>query len=328
MGQIVYRFSGSTFNFLESPFGEVLGEEIYGGEIGARSNGEMGDVLLERGTRLPVPILALRSKITTTMRRTQRHVREGGKQFYVVWLIEKGQVSISCANGTKIVAPNHIMITNSGDPFYIEALIGNDKEHRNKLALVPAHLLHANLPEHGQLNTMSFSTLGEDGKVVAGLINLLFETGDGLERDDASAMLGLLLRALGRLVGAETGGEREHRSMLQVRLAQIRAYIDLHLANPQLTLAEVARMCGISTRYLAKIMRNSGTCFAEMLRDRRIGRACQWLSAPDKREYPIAEVARIVGFGSGAQLSKTFRARLGCTPRDYRRRAAEVPGID
>ena len=87
-------------------------------------------------------------------------------------------------------------------------------------------------------------------------------------------------------------------------------------------------MRGISARYLAKIMRNSGTCFAEMLRDRRIGRACQWLSAPDKREYPIAEVARIVGFGSGAQLSKTFRSRLGCTPRDYRRRAAEVPGID
>lgn len=262
------------------------------------------------------------------MRRTHRRVREEGKQFYIAWLVEKGQVSVSGANGTRTVAAGSIMLTNASDASYIEAVIGKDGEHRDKMALVPAHLLHRHLPRHAPLNTMAFPATGVDGTIVASLINLLFATGDEMSREDAAAMLELLLGALARLIAGETDHGLERRSMQQLRLAQVRSNIELQMANPRLSLAEVARMCGISPRYLAQVMRASGTSFATMLREKRLAEACRWLSTADQHHHTIAEVAEMVGFSSAAQLSRTFHVHYGCTPRQFRARTLGPAGDD
>jgi AraC-like DNA-binding protein len=321
MGQPVYQFSGSVPEFLVSSFADVLGEEICSGEIGAGHDASPGEVILEKGASLPVPIFSLRSRLTTTMRRTQRHVRETNKQFHMVWLIEKGRLSISTSSGVKVLAPGTVMVMDSRNPSYIEALIDETGEHRNMFALVPSHMIHAHIPASVNLNAIVFSPDGPDCRLVGGLIALLFRTGDDLAKDEASSLLDLMLRAVARLGNADGRASPVGQGMRMARHAQILSHIDLHLANSRLTMADVARMSGISTRYLAQIMRREGASFASVLRDRRLDLARRLLCQVDRPS--IGEIAKIAGFGNGAQLSRVFRKTIGCTPSAYRRDAAK-----
>lgn len=318
MGNAVYQFSGSVPEFLGSTFAQVLGEEIYSGEVGAARDAAPGEVTLEKGASLPVPIFSLRARLTTTMRRTQRHIREGGKQFHVLWLIERGQLSISCSTGLKILEPDTVMITDSSNPFYIEALTGERGEHRNIFALVPSHLVHEHCSETAGLNALTFAPDSADCRLAAELIGVLFRTGDQIQPRDASLLLEMLLRAMGRMISAQVGERGARQSMGEVRFAQILAHIDLHLGNPELAMDDIARRVGISPRYLSRVMRGQGTSFGRTLKERRMA-LVRTLLADAEGQHTIGQIAKIAGFSSGARLSRSFRAAFACTPREFQR---------
>lgn len=83
------------------------------------------------------------------------------------------------------------------------------------------------------------------------------------------------------------------------------------------SIAEAAREVGVSPSRLAHGFRKHlGRTVGDYLRDLRIGHAERALAEGDQS---IATVAAACGFADQAHLARTFRARRGMTPSEYRR---------
>ena len=95
---------------------------------------------------------------------------------------------------------------------------------------------------------------------------------------------------------------------------------NLHLP---LTLAEIARHAGLSTRSLSRRFREqTGSSTLRWLVHQRLTRAKQLLETTD---LPIDRVAAAAGFGSPVSLRQHFARHLATSPNAYRR-AARGPG--
>jgi AraC family L-rhamnose operon regulatory protein RhaS len=90
----------------------------------------------------------------------------------------------------------------------------------------------------------------------------------------------------------------------------------------ELTLSEIAGEIGISLTYASvKFKEDTGMTFREYLIRYRMERACDLLKRGDKTVF---EIAGLVGYSDAAFFYRTFKSRLGVTPRRYREMQREL----
>jgi AraC family transcriptional regulator of adaptative response / methylphosphotriester-DNA alkyltransferase methyltransferase len=91
----------------------------------------------------------------------------------------------------------------------------------------------------------------------------------------------------------------------------------------RLTLAEVARALASSPRELQRAYAQFGeTTFREDLLARRMSVGAQLLV--QQRAIPVADVARLVGYGDGPHFARAFRRRYGLSPARFREAALQA----
>lgn len=93
-------------------------------------------------------------------------------------------------------------------------------------------------------------------------------------------------------------------------------YVENNYAN-KITIAEIADVIGFSEshfmRYFKEIM---GTSFIEYLKDYRLTMAARLLQSSDDA---ILDISVEVGFDNLSYFNRSFKARYGMTPRQYRK---------
>ncbi|WP_445682303.1 acetamidase/formamidase family protein [Radicibacter daui] len=107
--------------------------------------------------------------------------------------------------------------------------------------------------------------------------------------------------------------------------------IEKHLQDPDLSASRIARLEGISDRYLQKLFEQNGESFGHYLRERRLQRARAALVAPGDIRTPVAEVAYNSGFGDAANFNRLFKERFGMPPgafRSHHTDRAEIPATE
>ena len=105
--------------------------------------------------------------------------------------------------------------------------------------------------------------------------------------------------------------ESRRRLYLLARVIIARHY------RQELTLASVARALASSPRQLQRSFEQFGQgSFREDLLARRLAVGADLLLA--KREVPVADVARLVGYRQGSHFARAFRRRYGLAPASYR----------
>jgi AraC-like DNA-binding protein len=103
------------------------------------------------------------------------------------------------------------------------------------------------------------------------------------------------------------------------RLAPALRLIDTASAQP-LANADLARACGMSATHFARLFRAvTGTTPAQAVLMRRVRLAAQRLL---DRDETLDEVAQACGLSTRPYLARVFRAHLGLSPGEYRRRHA------
>ncbi len=118
------------------------------------------------------------------------------------------------------------------------------------------------------------------------------------------------------------GGSGEPRDMGREQdwVTRVERAIEAGLDQP-ISLAGLARKCGISERHLSRLFRAvTGQSVMEAVVDRRMARAARLLLRP---EFGIAAVGEAVGIPDPSQFSRTFRRVRGMTPQQHRGRMAE-----
>lgn len=104
---------------------------------------------------------------------------------------------------------------------------------------------------------------------------------------------------------------------------RITVAIEKRLHDPELTSAKVARVEGISERYLQKLFEQNGESFTHYLRERRLQRARSALVASAEVRLSVADVAYSCGFGDAANFNRVFKERFGLPPGAFRSRHLE-----
>jgi len=99
------------------------------------------------------------------------------------------------------------------------------------------------------------------------------------------------LTLIGNAVRASEDAVPARQTIADRRLQDVLRFIEVHLSDPQLSTAMVAKGCGISPRYLSFLLRLKGTSFSELVWEQRLEKARNWLSASDPRDISISEIA-------------------------------------
>ena len=125
----------------------------------------------------------------------------------------------------------------------------------------------------------------------------------------------MLITALSR----ETVADVDDNTNVQLlHLRRLCGAIDGRLGDPDLNIDQIAEQEGLSTRYLQKLFRNSGTTFSEYVKHRRVQHCCLDLVNPALDGFSIAEICFRWGFNDAGNFSRVFSQIMKVSPRAYR----------
>ena len=184
---------------------------------------------------------------------------------------------------------------------------------------IPQHLLSSRFSSgRAPVNTLLNVERGL-GRIVAEFCNALAAESAALD-DDARARLGDEFMDM-LAIAVDAGLDREpaaEKAVRKARLRSVKAYIDAHLRDPDLTLESIARNNGISLRYLHELFTTMESSVSDWIWLRRLQQCYALLTHPDHAERSITEIAFSMGFNSSSHFSNRFREEFGLRPSDVR----------
>ena len=131
------------------------------------------------------------------------------------------------------------------------------------------------------------------------------------------------LELLHRIAGwcAEPFRDREHRSHNEEHVQEVVTYLEEHYPE-NISLDDIADALHLTKPYLANLFKKvTGTTIFKYLYNRRINQAKILFRFDPGRS--VSSVCREVGFTHLAHFSRLFKATVGSSPEEYRRRMAE-----
>jgi AraC-like DNA-binding protein len=251
--------------------------------------------------------------------RTRAHLDASDEGYYLLALHTRGIARASQRGRQITLRPGDLALLDSSHPYTIEFMNAGQFEHiayqiphgrldarSGQIERALAVRLPAN-SDPGRLASPYLSTLASRSwRTPSASATPLIETG-----------LDLLVNALLLAAGLDSPPGVRPAAMLH----QLKLYARSRLSEPDLSPADVAAAHYLSTRQLHRLFAREGMTFGGWVREERLRRCRSDLADPRQREVPIAELAARWGYRSAAHFTRTFTARYGVGPRDFRRAA-------
>jgi len=245
-------------------------------------------------------------------RRALEIARGGHDRFHVCMQI-RGKVRISQFDRSRDLEPGSYVLVSESDPVVTESVGGesDDVDFLMPQAFVDQRLTAARrLCVRPQGESKSFQDL------VLGTMRSFGQNAWGLTTGEflsSARLVGeLVLLALGGLANSSA----DEGCVRAANLSRAKQIIRKRLAEPDLTLADVAREAGISLRYLHKLFRAEGLTMYEFLKSERLRKARQLLEVPPLRRVSITDVFLECGFSDKSYFSRAFKQEFGIRPSE------------
>jgi AraC-like DNA-binding protein len=119
---------------------------------------------------------------------------------------------------------------------------------------------------------------------------------------------------------AEQLAEAEGYSYRDKVRNRVTGYVDLHIHDPELTVESIAGSMRCSSRHLQTIFGEAEPLGRYIWRT-RLERCAAALRDPAKVGLSITQIAFSLGFSNASHFSRSFRARFGLSPTEYRSRS-------
>ena len=314
----VLAFDMTTANFESRRF-EFRGKngvDYYDGDLEALSPDQV-DMAIEKSVAGDYSIYNLRSRAGLAFRRSWAHIRNDKTNVTVFWFVRRGEMAISDTGGRHLIKADECAITRSSKAFYMELTPDESGWLEAMHVVVPSHRMLTVIGDTIEAGR-PFPTSKGDLLLAERILTMLFEQDEEIDPITAEALVQTLLYGVGRTIARIAGEPPPRETIADKRVSDITRYINQHFANPDLNAPMVADACGISLRYLCHILRKSCLSFSQLVWDRRLGTAQDWLREEKMRHHAISEIGYLAGFKSSAHFSRMFKARYGIGPRDYR----------
>ena len=250
-------------------------------------------------------------------RADQRHIAELDKDCYYVQFLQRGKMNVLQAGKT--------LVTNAGTGAIFWPLNHMTWSVSGKFARFIWNCHGRNLQDRFPNDRIPVAaTVGTSrglGRIAAEFCSTLAAEGSALDADVRARLGDELMDVIALALDAGQGDEPSaDHAVQQARLRSVKAWIEDHLTDPDLSLEKIAKNNGISLRYLHYLFRVNDMSASEWVWDRRLQRCYDVLTQPELNNLSVTEVAFRFGFNSSSHFSTTFRRKFGVRPSDVRRR--------
>jgi AraC-like DNA-binding protein len=232
---------------------------------------------------------------------------------YVIGLIEAGVQSFAYRGAQQITPAGDVFVIHPGEAHTGEAVSAGGYTYRTLYPPVPL-LQRAYSEISGREQGVPYfpTPVIHDGEVARGLRDLhLTLTSDATPLEREARFLQACALLITRY--AEIRPPERAAGQPTAPVQQMRCYLDEHFAQP-VTLAELARLVGLSPYYLHRVFeREVGLPPHAYLESVRIREAQRLLAHGE----PIAQLAYELGFSDQSHLTRRFTRVLGITPGHY-----------
>jgi AraC-like DNA-binding protein len=241
---------------------------------------------------------------------------------FSISLVVRGVFACRSPRGHGVLGPGWLMFGNAGDAYTCSHEHG-DGHGDDSVVLRFSAETYVSVQDALGRRTGPFdrACLPPLPRVTALLTSLAASGGEGLALEEtALAVMAAVQQAFGGAPPAATPWDRD-------RAAAAARYIEAHAAAP-LSLADVAGAVGLSPfHFLRSFRRAIGVTPHQYLMRIRLLRAISQLRETARA---VTEVAYEAGWTDLSNFTRTFRREMGCSPREFRRRAmsgasAEAP---
>jgi len=263
---------------------------------------------------------------STLVRRTPVLIRRGDPEVFHLWLTVRGQIGLSQSGRHVELGEGDLALYDSSR--HCQGWIAGDRPEVSSLIV---QIPRAKLPlPANSLDRLTLTRMqGRTGigalfrHYLTDLMNhaAQYEECDALRLADVT--LDLLSATLAQAARTEDlPASPTHHAVLRAR---VRAFIQRHLGDPDLTPTSIAAAHQISVRYLHRLYQGQGATIAEGIRRSRLERIHRDLADPRLHARSISAIAARWGFLEPTYFSRAFRTLYGITPREYRRQAQYRP---
>ena len=318
-------FEYNKYNYLrcQESYRGSHNEEFYLGDY-CIEPASIIDVRAERRAIGAYSIIRVRSRTRMSFRRSWSHIRQDGIDVAVLWFVKRGTLKIDQHPQRCITHAGDFATTTSTAPLVTECLTDDDSLYETLQVVVPAHVLRRLFPSDWN-PAFRLSMQGPVFAIAERMLQDIFNDTGELSDEVAASVLESALLVLSEAIKNRRTSAATRRTRTDLRLQEALKYIDVHLYNSELSVVMVAHACGISERYLFSLLREHGTSFRELVWERRLKVAKQWLSSTKATETLISEVAYRSGFKSQAHFSRAFKEAFAMTPSECRAPDATAP---
>ena len=316
MTETLFAFDQRNYRSCQSSFRGSGNQEYYRGDFWIEARSAM-DVRADRKAAGGCSIIRLSSNTSLHFRRSWSHIREDSTDVTVLWFVKRGTLCVSHQRGHTIAAAGDFLVTKSTTPFFIECRVGEDSMHEVLHVVVPTPLLSSYIP-HGLTTGFSIPATSCQFVVAQHILTDIFEEEGELSGNAAQLLVESALSVIRQAIGTAPITGSAHQSLSNKRLRDVLRYIELHLSDPKLSIAAVAKGCGISPRYVSILLKLHGSSFSTLVWEERLKIASRLLSSATSNDLSISKVAYGMGFKSLAHFSRKFKAAFNMSPSEYR----------
>lgn len=323
MTETLFAFDKRNYRDCQNTFRGAKNQEYYLGDYSIEA-GSVIDVRAERKAVGSCSIIRLRSQTRLFFKRAWQHIREDATDVVVLWFVKRGRLCISHQSGHSVVKAGDFAITKSMTPFAVECQPDEQSVHEVLHVIVPSHIFRRFVVQDVRTGFCTPAE-GREFAIAERILTDIFEDAGELKEHVVQILVDSALSVLSDAIKSRDAAVPARQSLSDKRLQDVLRYIEIHLSDPKLSIATVAKGCGISPRYLSFLLSLHGTPFSTLVWESRLKIAGQWLSSSKPSEASISEIAYRVGFKSSAHFSRMFKRAFSVSPRQYRMAGGSAP---
>ena len=250
-----------------------------------------------------------------SVHRRNQHIANFSKDYYYVGIEQIGRFEILQGGSSVTLRPGIGGLYYANEPYILRSNVRT----RQFWIELPREAFNQRF-ESGRPPLLTPIDLGHGlGRIAAEFCASLASEGAGLDPHTREALGDQFMDILALALSGEPGRQpADEDSVQKARLRSVKAYIDAHLSDANLSLGAIAKKNGISLRYLHQLFRQTDMSASEWLRLRRLERSYDLLASPRQAAQSITEIAYSMGFNSSSHFSNLFRAQFGVRPSDVR----------
>lgn len=249
--------------------------------------------------------------------RLPHHFRATREEEFLVTVPAKAEVFFSQSGSEVKCRPGGFILERSNEPYQF-----SHAEPADMWVLkVEADALAGRVRTPDRFCSLQFEADNGAGGLFTDMLHLLPARFDGMTQEARATVGRQLVDLLALAIKADdrvlTSGNSTVRS---AHLARIEAYVRANLQDFRLDPDRIAGACGISTRYLHELFRDTNQTVRSWIRDQRLAACREALEDPGNIQT-AAEIAYRWGFGDQTQFSRVFKAQYGVPPGEFRESA-------